>query len=88
MKHEAPARRKYDDSDPTALASYAHDRLDRIEPKLDEIKETQHSLRYAILKNQWIAAGAATAIMFLSTHPDLLRVISPSQAAEVEHGRP
>lgn len=74
MKMPGPARRKYDDSEPAALATYAHDRLDRIEPKLDKL-----------IRNNAIGYGVLAALYILLQFPQLQHTIEPAQAQEIPH---
>lgn len=52
----APKRRQYDGADPGDMASYAHERIDRIEVKLDKINS----------KITWASAGLAVLIFLVN----------------------
>lgn len=52
----APKRRQYDTEDANDMASYAHERIDRIEVKLDKINS----------KITWASAGLAVLIFLVN----------------------
>lgn len=64
-------RRKYDTEDSCSLATWAHERLDKIDPKLDRISKQQ----------AMIGAGLAV-IMFLAANGllDLGKLVTPAKA--------
>lgn len=71
-------RRKYDQEDHGTMINWAHDRLDKIEPKLD-----------ALLRNLWLTAGALGTLIVMMNYPQLIKVISPDSArAETVHAGP
>lgn len=74
-------RRQYDDNDAHSLAAWAHDRLDKMEPKLDKLTKQQ----------AMIGAGLAV-IIFLSANGmlDLSKLVQPAKAevADVQSKRP
>lgn len=64
-------RRRYDSDNTHSLATWAHDRLDKIDPKLDRISRQQ----------AMIGAGLAV-IMFLAANGllDLGKLVQPAKA--------
>lgn len=66
-------RRKYDTEDANHLSRWAHDRLDRLEPKLDKL-----------MRNMWMQTGALALLFVLLNYPQLINVLKPSQAIAKE----
>lgn len=48
----------------------------------EEVTEMKGDLK-AILRNQWLTAGALAVIMMLMNYPQLIHAITPAEAHEV-----